>query len=114
MRIAPMRITTVGYGRGTYFPDSQQTNEYLYLEAQLQEDEDFEICLQILREQVSSRIGVEAAIEDLYSRRCDLQKEIKELEDKAKAAKEAWEKIKAFYEKVRIPLENPDYDPIPF
>lgn len=111
-----MKIVKVGYGRASVHDfESTDYREYCYMEAHLEEWEDPEQSLQLLRRKVCAEVGVSEGIQALQLQRRSLEEENRQIEAAVIELRKKWHNLKELHEKINeIEGLKKGFNPIPF
>ncbi len=109
-----IKFNTISYERSKGDSYNRQS---LRLEATVEENEDEQSVLDWLKSKVDYELGftnddLKLKNQKLLDAKRSIEQEIKDLEHQLHQAKQRWEKVKAFLEKLGVPL--PLEDDIPF
>lgn len=111
-----MKIVKIGYGRASVHDfESTDYREYCYFEVTIEDWEDPQQTLELLRQKVCREVGITEDIQALQSQREALEQENQELEATVIELRKKWHILKELRERIdEIEKLKQDFDPIPF
>lgn len=107
-----MKIQTVTYRRHKNLGNYE--NETLEATAIVEEGDDFEAAIELLSAEVNANLGINEKLQDLKSKKTQLEEDIEKLELQIKTATERWQKIEQFFTKLGVDLSEASDPDIPF